>query len=123
MRILLKILEPVYPMLQKYKEAQTQAQSDKHVTSFDQSAATSDACTQSQGDSVSHDQTVTNGTKDSKDGGQSDRNGAQESGLSEEEKEELYQLTVLYDVLSAIIVDYCNIVFTVSIAGFELISI
>ncbi|XP_052228135.1 protein saal1-like isoform X2 [Dreissena polymorpha] len=117
MRILLKILEPVYPMLQKYKEAQTnmQAPSDKHVASFDQSAATYVALNQSQGDIVSHDKTVTNGTKDSEDGGQSDRNGTQESSLSEEEKEELYQLTVLYDVLSAIIVDYCNIVFTKSV--------
>lgn len=89
--------------------------SESHVTSANQSG---DQVTSTNQTEVTN-QEGTNGCKDRhsvcsgrRDGGGDSKTEAEE--LDENEKEELQELTVLYNVLSACILDYCSIVFTVS---------
>lgn len=100
MRILLKILEPLYPMLEKYKQeldsnlnsncSGSVTDSDCHVTSSDQSQSVQG--TESTNEKAASD-SKTNGTVDQTD------------------VEEYRQLTVLYEVLSGFLMDYCRYLF------------
>lgn len=88
-------------MIQKYREAlqsnSTEAiksQEKGHVTSNDQSDSTNDSG---------------NNPSDTKEIIEKSGNGTKEAASDESEETEFRQLEVLYEVLSAFIVDYCNI--------------
>ena len=92
-------------MLQKYKEVQQsnsiepiRVKEDDRVTSDDQSEA------RTKTDS-------SNNANEFQETGGKDKNDTKETDLEEEEYREL---KVLYDILAAFLLDYCNIAFTVS---------
>ncbi|XP_045175608.2 protein saal1-like [Mercenaria mercenaria] len=100
MRILLKILEPLYPMLQRYMKAEqtnsnepVNEKEDSHVTSSDQSDAGKETDSSNNADNI-------------KDTEEKDKNGTRGT-----ESEEYKELKVLYEILSAFLLDYCNIAF------------
>ena len=102
MRILLKILEPLYPMLEKYKQeldsnlnsncSGSVTDSEYHVTSSDQS------------------QNV-QGTESTN--GKPENDSKQNGAVDQTDVEEYRQLTVLYEVLSGFLMDYCRYLFRV----------
>lgn len=100
-RILLKILEPLYPMLMKYRQS-LKASSDKPVNE-----QKSDHVTSSGQPELGGGENIKNEPKDNKvDEGAENED---KTELNEEEREELQQLEVLYEVLSGYLLDYCNI--------------
>ncbi|XP_052798652.1 protein saal1-like [Mya arenaria] len=111
MRILLKILEPVYPMLQKYREAVRSHHPDSknHVTPSNQSNTVKATADQSETKKTPHDA----GDADNKNKS-AEENKEAENGLDETEQAELKELSVLYEILSGMILDYCKIAFVES---------
>ena len=99
-RILLKILEPLYPMLQKYKEefnyntdsSPSVTDSESHVTTTNQS------------------ETV-NGVESTN--GQMESDSKENNEVEKTDLEEYRQLNVLYEILSSFLIDYCKYLFKV----------
>ncbi|KAL4225649.1 Protein saal1 [Mactra antiquata] len=85
-RILLKILEPLYPMLQKYKAA----------------AAEKNSTDKKRGKDINVSESDQNEGKVSEDSGSQD---------VDEETMELRQLEMLYGILSAFLLEYCSFAF------------
>lgn len=96
MRILLKILEPLYPMIRKYRDA-AKLNPNKSVDSKD-----IDHITDNDGASESEQNEGTNAKND------------KEVTENTEETVEFQQLEVLYEILSSFLLEYCSIAFLVS---------
>ena len=105
MRILLKILEPLYPMLQKYKE------------DLNSNSNCSEPISDSEGQVTSTDQSETKNAVESTNGrsatAESDSKGA--DNMEQTDLEEYRQLNVLYEVLSSFLMDYCRHLFKVCV--------
>ena len=108
MRILLKILEPLYPLLQKYKEdlnsnsnySEPITESDSQVTDTDQSE-TFNGVESTNGKSESVSKGINN--------------------MDQTDQEEYRKFNTLYEVLSNFLMDYCRILFKVCIYGIVLL--
>lgn len=103
MRILLKILEPLYPMLQKYKE-------ERNLNSDN-----SEPIADTENQVIPADQSEkTNGSEATNIEPKSDSK-AINGCMDQTEVEEYRQLNILYAVLSGFLIDYSKHLFQVSI--------
>ena len=128
MRILLKILEPLYPLLQRYQEErvktcesdqeQSSGTGDRHCIkkselSDEQEGGVSD-CGVGAGDGISAE-----GDGDVASGDSVDDKAKTEGKKSIEDEDEFKQLMTLYEILAAFIKDYCSLLISVSIISSE----
>ena len=98
MRILLKILEPLYPMLQRYKE------------DLNSNSNCQEPITASEGQVTNTDQSDTGNSAKSTNGKSvTDKSDSKvETTMEQSDLEEYKQLDVLYEVLSSFLMDYCR---------------